>query len=103
MSREELEERIVDIQAEIDSFEVSDHVSESDYDNYIDELEGDVTICGMSYSASRVLSEIDPIAYRCGFADYCDTLDASEIEAYQELETELDELERELEELGDEE
>lgn len=101
--REELEEQIADIQTQIDNFEISDHVEESDYDNFIDEIAGDVTILGMSYCASRVLREVDPVAYRCGFSDYCDSMELSEIGAYQELENELDELERELDSLDEDE
>ena len=40
--------------------------SEDDYCNMLDEIYGDF----MGYSASRILKEVDPIAYRCVFADY---------------------------------
>ncbi len=40
------------------------------YNEMIDELEGDVVVCGMSYPASRVLRECDPIAWRVGFHDW---------------------------------
>lgn len=40
--------------------------SESDYDDMLDEVHGEF----MGYSASRILAEIDPIAYRCGFDDF---------------------------------
>ena len=47
------------------------------YDDMLDE-EGPVTIGGLEYSVSRVLQEVDPIAYRCGMADYRDTLEWDE-------------------------
>ena len=42
------------------------------YDAYLDELDT-VTIGSLEYSVSRVLRTVDPIAYRCGFADWLDT------------------------------
>jgi hypothetical protein len=60
---------------EFDQFEI---ISESDasdmYDDMIDDCEEVVSIFGMSYNPSRVLKEVDPIAYRCGFSDFCDSL-----------------------------
>jgi len=42
------------------------------YDEWLDEFDGPVRLAGCEYSASRVLREIDPIAYRVGFHDYLD-------------------------------
>lgn len=37
--------------------------------------EGDlITICGYEYEPSRALEAVDPIAYRCGLADYINAL-----------------------------
>ena len=44
------------------------------YDDMIDECNEEITISGMRYCASRVLKYADPIAYRCGFSDYIDSL-----------------------------
>lgn len=84
-------------QAEIDSFEIE--VSDSDYDDYLDEVNGEVEVCGMSYSASSVLKNVDPIAYRCGKNDYIDSLDKEDNDDYQDLISEKDNLESELEDL----
>lgn len=43
----------------------------SAFDDYLDEL-GDVAIGTLSYSASRVLHAVDPIAYRCEFNEWAD-------------------------------
>jgi len=43
------------------------------YDDMIDECCGEVNV-GVTFNASRVLRELDPIAYRCGFNDYVDSL-----------------------------
>lgn len=42
------------------------------YDDMIDEVSGDVVIGSLTYSASRVLKEVDPIAYRVGFSEWLD-------------------------------
>ena len=42
------------------------------YDNFIDEISDEVKIMGLTYQASAVLKEVDPTAYRCGFADWLD-------------------------------
>ena len=44
------------------------------YEEMLDDCEGPVELCGMTYSASHVLREVDPVAYRCGFNDYVDSL-----------------------------
>lgn len=51
-------------------------ISENDleilYDEMLDEVHGEIKIGTLSYFASKVLSEVDPTAYRCGFADWLD-------------------------------
>ena len=57
--------------------------AEQQYDDMLDELYP-VEIGGMSICARRVLNELDPIAYNCGFSDWLDanelTTDESESE-----------------------
>lgn len=57
------------------------------YDDYLDE-QGDVDVCGLKYSPSEVLKEVDPTAYRCGYDDFCDLFDIEEIEEDEEEEEE---------------
>lgn len=57
---------------------LADYELEQLYIDFIDETTPAITIWGMEYSASRVLQEIDPIAYRVGFNDWLDTLDDCE-------------------------
>ena len=45
---------------------------EDEYDEMLDECNDVVTVCGMTYSPSEVLKKVDPIAYRCGMADWAD-------------------------------
>lgn len=51
---------------------ISDSEMESRFDDMLDEVYGEVNICGCIYLASRVLAKIDPIAYRCGLNDWTD-------------------------------
>ena len=39
----------------------------------IDGIYGEINV-GVTFNASRVLRELDPIAFRCGFNDYMDSL-----------------------------
>lgn len=103
----ELEAAIYDKKAELVELNKSlaifePDVSDSDYDDWLDEMEGEVEVCGMSYCASTVLKAVDPIAYRCGFNDYVDSLDFSEFSEYGELEESIEELEQEIEDLEEE-
>lgn len=52
------------------------------FDDFLDEVWGDVEICGYSYSASHALEAVDPVAYRCALNDYESSLfpDIEEIE-----------------------
>ena len=50
------------------------------YDEMIDECHDEVTrICGMEFNSSRALRELDPVAYRCGFADWTDSIEDGEL------------------------
>lgn len=44
------------------------------YNESLDES-GYVVVGGLSFLPSRVLQEMDPVAYRCGFGDYLDYMD----------------------------
>ena len=52
------------------------------FDEFLDDAYGDTTIAGMSYSTSRALLALDPIAYRCAFNDwaYDEGLDVDSLE-----------------------
>lgn len=94
---ESLNNKINDKQKEIDSFEYS--CSDDEYDQMLDEVYGDVEICGYTYSSSRALKLLDEIAYDCGKSDYESNYDLDDVEEYQDLKQELEDLESELEEL----
>lgn len=53
---------------------IIDHLNDEPYDDMLDELYGEIDICGYSYFASVALYKLDEIAYRCGKNDYYDSL-----------------------------
>lgn len=43
---------------------------EQEYDDFLDEVYGDIQIGYLTFSPSEVLYKLDPIAYKCGFSDW---------------------------------
>ena len=87
-------------QSEIDNFEYE--ISESDFDEFLDEIEQPVNVCGMEFYPSDILKSCDPIAYRCAKSDYESNYDLDDVEEYCDLKEELEALESELEDLESE-
>lgn len=58
----------------------TEHDMEENYDEMLDDVYGPVSIAGCDYDTSRVLKEVDPIAYRVGFSDYTGSDDWRELE-----------------------
>jgi hypothetical protein len=54
------------------------------FNDYLDESYPEVSVGGHSFLPSRVLKDVDPIAYRTGLADYADLLTkvGYEVEGY---------------------
>lgn len=53
-----------------DAEELSDRTLDEMYREMLDSCYEEVEICGNKYCVSRVLKEVDPTAYRCGFSDW---------------------------------
>ena len=64
--KEKAEKRIV---AELDPVDL-----EQLYRDMLDECEPEVKVAGLSFCASRIIEELDPVAFRCGVNDYADGL-----------------------------
>ena len=64
--KEKAEKRIV---AELDPVDL-----EQLYRDMLDECEPEVKVAGLSFCASRIVEELDPVAFRCGVNDYADGL-----------------------------
>lgn len=45
-------------------------LNEDEYEEYLNEIYGDVKICGFNYQQGTLLKEIDPTAFSCGMNDY---------------------------------
>lgn len=58
--------------AESAAQEIIENVEDYYWDDYLDDVYGEVEICGYKYCASRVLSLIDEVVYRCGKIDWLD-------------------------------
>jgi len=66
-------------------------ISNDEYQEFLNEAFGDVTICGMTYGQGDALEALDPVAFRCGLGDYefeiqSELEEALENEDYSEIE-----------------
>ena len=108
MTKQELEreielkrDEITNKQKEINNFKIDPYEHEEDYKENLDS-EGEVNVCGLTFSPSKIIEELDPTAYRCGLIDFVDSLDVADDPGYKELEEELETLEDELTDLENE-
>ena len=53
---------------DVEGGEVS--LSDSEYVETLNDIYGEVYVCGMSYGSGDILQDQDPTAFRCGKADY---------------------------------
>ena len=84
-----LEKELEELENEYESLENGDN--EDAFDESIDEM-SEVKIGRLEYNASRVLKEMDPIAYNCGLSDFND-------ERMSELEGEIKDKKDEIKDL----
>ena len=70
-----------------------DHINS--YEEMLDECEGEF----MGMTASYILKECDPTAYRCGLNDYCDSMSVEDTQEWKDLEEEIEELDTEIADL----
>jgi len=64
---------------EMEYFEPDESEYEDSYIAMLDEVFGDIRVGDLTFSPSRVLSELDPIAYNIGLTEYINGLDRSEV------------------------
>lgn len=89
---------------DVENGEVS--VSNEAYVDFLNEIYGDVQVCGNTYGSGDLLEAQDPVAFRCGKGDWESELQAemeemleSEDTSFMEFDVNPDEIE---EEIGDE-
>ena len=97
---DDIQNQINDKQKEINNFEYQ--ISENEFDEYLDEVEGRVTVAGMGFYPSDILKSCDPVAYRCAKNDYESNYDLDDVEEYNDLKDELELLEDRLSDLKSE-
>ena len=94
---EDKQGEICTAQSNIETFEYS--CTDDEYDQMLDDVYGNVEICGMIYSSSRALKLLDPVAYRCAKNDFESNYDLDNCEKYSDLKDELESLEDQLSDL----
>jgi len=90
--------------------------TEDMYRTMLEDCYGEIEVAGLTFSAARVVEELDPTAFHCGMVDYIDSLSLIEINGdyYEQdaveaerdsvitdLEMEVDELKEEIDEIND--
>lgn len=90
--------------------------TEDMYRSMLEECYGDIEVAGLTFSAARIVEELDPTAFRCGLVDYVDSLSLVEINGdyYEQdaveaerdsliadLEMEVDELKGDIDQIND--
>lgn len=45
-------------------------LSDSEYEEVLDDIYGEVVVCGSTYGSGSILAGQDPVAFRCGKVDY---------------------------------
>jgi len=101
-SLEVLNSELINLQSDLegktknrDNIEVNPDEFEDHFCEILDDLEGEF----MGMSASYILKECDPTAFRCGLIDYCDCVDVEQLPEYQEAQEEIEEVESQIEDL----
>jgi hypothetical protein len=86
---------------DVDGGEVT--LSDSEYEEILNEIYGDVEVCGYTFGSGSLLVDADPTAFRCGKNDYESGIQ-TELESQLEREDDSDiEFEEELDEDEEEE
>lgn len=93
---------IADKEKQQEQIELDPDDYEDQFDDMLDESIPEIEIGCLTYSPSRVLKNVDSVAYRCGLVDYIDSLDVEDSDEYRELQEEIDQLKSDIEDLESE-
>ena len=100
------EQEIRKMQSQIADKEKQQSQIELDPDDFADQFDdmldesGTVEAGGYSFYPSRILKELDPVAYSCSLNDYADSVfDVTENDDYKALQDEIDQLQSDIEDL----
>jgi hypothetical protein len=101
MSRvNELQAKLEDIEDRIDSFELDPDDYRDEFDAFLD-IDGKIVVCGLAFDPSRILKELEPIAYDQALLAYA--LGFEDNKAYKELLDEKEEVEDAIADFEEEE
>lgn len=89
----QLEDRLEELEIIRDNYEPDESAFEDSYNDMLDECYPEV----FNISPSRILSECDPIQYRCGLSDYVDGLETDIEDVMPEVIEEIEDIESQLE------
>lgn len=67
-------EEVGEVEFESRLYEHCEEIANENYDEWLDEIYGDVEIAGFTYCTSEALREVDPIAYKVGISDYVSSM-----------------------------
>ena len=99
---EVLESQLIEAKTNLESAESVRDAVEIDVDDFLEEYKDCLDeSCGdfHGFMYSRILEELDPIAFRCGLNDYCNNKDVEDTEEWKEANEKVEELESEIEDL----
>ena len=96
-----MQSQIADKEKQQSQIELDPDDYEDQFDDMLDES-GTVEAGGYSFYPSRILEELDPVAYRCGLNDFVDSLDVEDSDEYKALQEEIDQLQSDIEDLESE-
>lgn len=89
-----LQNDLIELKYDLDNIELNPDYFKEDYDEMLD-CET-VEVCGMTFNPSDILKNCDPTAYRCGLLDYLDSIDKEDTEEGQELLSQIENLEEQI-------
>jgi hypothetical protein len=93
---DELIEDLTKAEGERDGYELNTDDYEEEYKEMLDES-GDVDVCGVPFSPSRIIEQLDPTMFRCGLIDYVDCINIEDTSEWQEFNEKCEEIEAEIE------
>ena len=65
------------------TYKMTESQLQESFEQYLDDVHPEVTIAGITFSASRVLREMDPIGFQVSMSDYADNMDIEVCEEHE--------------------
>ena len=94
-----MQAQITDKEKQQEQIELDPDGYEDQFDEMLDDSIPEIEIGCLTYSPSRVLKNVDPVAYRCSLNDFVDSLDVEDSDEYKALQSEIDDIQDEIDQL----